>query len=50
MVNLRWDVYNMITIWLMVGILFVIIGLGKSLIGGGMGSSSSSSGSSGASA
>lgn len=36
MVNLRWDIYNMLTIWLMVGILFVAIGLGKSLISGGM--------------
>lgn len=36
MVNLRWDVYNMVTIWLMVGILFVVLGLGKSLISGGM--------------
>lgn len=34
MVNLRWDVYNMITIWLMVGLLFVAIGLGKSLYTG----------------
>jgi len=34
MVNLRWDIYNMLTIWLMVGILFVLFGLGKSLIPG----------------
>lgn len=37
MVNLRWDVYNMLTIWLMVGILYVALGLAKSLISGGMG-------------
>jgi hypothetical protein len=41
MVNLKWDVFNMITIWLMVGILFVIVGGAKSIITGGMGSSSS---------
>lgn len=34
MVNLRWDVYNMVTIWLMVGILFVAFGLVKSVAGG----------------
>lgn len=34
MVNLRWNIYNMITIWLMVGILFVGAGLGKSLWSG----------------
>lgn len=37
MVNLRWDIYNMLTIWLMVGILYVAIGLGKSLIAGSQG-------------
>jgi hypothetical protein len=42
MVNLRWDIYNMVTIWLMVGILYVAIGLGKSLISGGMTSGSAS--------
>lgn len=31
MVNLRWDIYNMLTVWLMVGLLYVAIGLGKSL-------------------
>lgn len=36
MVNIRWDIYNMVTIWLMVAVLFVAVGLGKSLIGGGM--------------
>lgn len=36
MVNLRWDIYNMVTIWLMVAILFVAFGLGKSLLTGGM--------------
>ncbi len=36
MVNLKWDIYNMLTIWLMVAILFVAIGLGKSVISGGM--------------
>lgn len=39
MVNLRWNIYNMVTIWLMVGILFVAVGMGKSLWSG-MGSSS----------
>lgn len=34
MVNLRWDVYNMVTIWLMVGILFVVSGLVKSMFTG----------------
>jgi len=36
MVNLRWDIYNMLTIWLMVALLYVAIGLGKSMIAGGM--------------
>lgn len=35
MVNLRWDIYNMITIWLMVGILFVLVGGVKSVVTGG---------------
>lgn len=39
MVNIRWDVYNMVTIWLMVALLYVALGFGKSLIGG-MGSQS----------
>lgn len=30
--NLRWDVYNMLTIWLMVGILYVAIGAARSLV------------------
>ncbi len=38
MVNLRWDIYNMLTIWLMVGILYVVIGFGKSVVTGGMSS------------
>lgn len=42
MVNLKWDVFNMITIWLMVGILFVAFGLGKSLLAGGMPGSAAS--------
>lgn len=33
MVNLRWNIYNMVTIWLMVGLLYVAIGFGKSLYG-----------------
>lgn len=37
MVNLRWDIYNMLTIWLMVGILFVAVGLGKSVLTGSQG-------------
>lgn len=39
MVNLRWDIYNMLTIWLMVGLLYVGIGLARSLVvkGGDMG-------------
>ncbi|WP_323668773.1 hypothetical protein [Bacillus cereus] len=36
--NIRWDVYNMLTIWLMVGILYVAIGLTKSLVSGATGS------------
>lgn len=32
MVNLRWDIMNMLTIWLMVGILFVVIGGAKALV------------------
>lgn len=40
MVNLRWDIYNMLTIWLMVGILFVALGLGKSVISGAQGGGS----------
>lgn len=32
MVNIKWDVYNMVTIWLMVALLFVMVGFGKSLI------------------
>lgn len=32
MVNVRWNIYNMVTIWLMVGIMFVAIGFGKSLL------------------
>lgn len=34
MVNLRWDIYNMVTVWLMVLIMFAAIGLGKSVIAG----------------
>jgi hypothetical protein len=34
MVNIRWDIYNMVTIWLMVGILFVGAGLVKSVVSG----------------
>lgn len=33
MVNIRWDIYNMVTIWLMVILLYVALGFGKSLIG-----------------
>lgn len=40
MVNIRWDIYNMLTIWLMVGILYVGIGLAKSLATGAMGGGS----------
>lgn len=41
MVNIRWDIYNMLTIWLMVLILFAGFGLGKSLFtGGGQGTAS----------
>jgi len=36
MVNLKWDIYNMLTIWLMVAILFVATGLIKSVATGGM--------------
>lgn len=32
MVNIRWDIYNMVTIWLMVLLLFVALGFGKSLV------------------
>lgn len=38
MVNLKWDLHNWITILLMVGVAYAAIGLGKSLIAGGMGS------------
>jgi hypothetical protein len=38
MVNIRWDIYNMLTIWLMVLIMFAAFGLGKSLIAGGQSS------------
>lgn len=31
MVNLRWNVYNMVTIWLMVGLLYVGMGFARSL-------------------
>lgn len=34
MVNLRWNIYNMVTIWLMVGLLFVATGFAKSLYSG----------------
>lgn len=34
MVNLRWDIANMLTIWLMVALLFVAVGAVKSVIGG----------------
>lgn len=35
MVNIRWDIYNMFTIWLMVLIMFAAFGLGRSLFVGG---------------
>lgn len=43
MVNLKWDLHNWITILLMVGIAYAAIGLGKSLIAGGMGNGASAS-------
>ena len=40
LVNLRWDIYNMLTVWLMVGILYVAVGLVKSVATGAMSGSS----------
>lgn len=42
MVNIRWNIYNMLTIWLMVGILYVAFGLGRSLFMGAQSQGTSS--------